>query len=483
MAKIKKPILYSPAGNIKKAEAAIYYGADGIYLGLDKFGLRKTDNIDFEELRSFINKCNNEKVRVDITLNAFLSDFEIEDFNNYLKTVLSLNVDSIIISDPGVIIIYEELIKNLKEKNLIDKVPSLTLSTQANTSNFYSMKFWNQQGISRIVAARELSLKELYQINKKKFQENFNFEIEVFIHGAMCVSISGRCLLSLYMTNKKFSKKGSDYPRDANRGQCVHPCRFAYIVEQSRENEYFPIEEDGRFSYILSSKDLCLFPYIPLLMFANLDALKIEGRMKSAFYTSSITHAYRSAIEQAYKIFNNIEIEEDKLLIYFDNPELFLNDYPNWSEFVKNYSIFTELASHRLYTTGFYFKQEYPDFMMPPNENKLIQNYILLAESLRFEEIVKIDFLNKFVKNSNITKNQFVIFSKNSFSKNINSLFIFSKRGIEKINDINILDLSFNKIDSIYHSNYYIIELENYIIEKLNLKKEDIFFLYCIKEN
>ena len=207
MAKISKPTLYSPAGNIKKAFSSIYFGADGIYIGSNKYELRKSDVIAQEELKNLIEFCHKNNKKIDITLNAYLREFEIDDFIKHLKMIVSLNPDSIIISDPAVIILYEELKEQMTNKTNITQFPELILSTQANSSNFYSMKFWNKQGVRRIVAARELSLNEIYQIKKNQKEKGYSFEIEAFIHGAMCVSISGRCLLSLYMTNKKLSEK------------------------------------------------------------------------------------------------------------------------------------------------------------------------------------------------------------------------------------------------------------------------------------
>lgn len=483
MLNIVKPLLYSPAGDIQKAISALFFGADGIYIGLNKFGLRRSGKVNEIELKDLIDFCHKESKKIDITLNAYIRDDEIEDIRNYLEKIFELNPDSIIISDPAIIQICSEFFSDLyKSEKLNDnndlKIPYLTLSTQANTTNFYAMKFWNKNGIKRIVAARELSLFEIFQIKQRHEKENLSFELEVFIHGAMCISLSGRCLLSLYMTNKKLSNKGSDYLRDANRGECVHPCRFAYLVEQSRPNEYFPIEEDGKYTYILSSKDLCLIYYIPLFMYAGVNAFKIEGRMKSSFYTSTITYAYRLAIDKACQIFNDIEISHEDLINFFNNPSSFLHQFPEWKEFVDSISVYTDLASHRPYTTGFYFKMEHPDYMMPLYDNKIIQKYLIVAESILQSKFSEFNEKSDELKGIKLHENQFFIYAKNSVSLNGLTLYLFSIKGINIIQEYNIFDLFMNKTDLIKHSNYYILELKENFVSKISLSKDDIFFIY-----
>ncbi len=472
MSKIFKPTLYSPAGDIKKGLSALFYGADGVYIGLDKFGLRKTQEIDFNELKEFINIAHQNDKKVDITLNAYLKNDEIEELKNYLEKIISLKPDSIIFSDPSVILIYFDLIEKLSKSLKLEFLPILTLSTQSNTTNFYSMKFWAKQGVKRIVSARELTLLEIYQIKKEEKKQKLDFELEVFVHGAMCVSLSGRCLLSLYMTNKKFSKKVSEHQRDANRGECVHPCRFAYLVEQSRKDEYFPIEEDGRYSYILSSKDLCLLYYIPLFLFSSVDAFKIEGRMKSSLYTSSITFAYRKAIDKAYEIFKDIEVEEKDLIRYLENPSSFLYDFSDWKNFVDKINIYTDLASHRPYTTGFYFFQEHPDYMMPLDNSQLIQPYLIVAE-----------YIGNSLGKERLKPNQFVIFAKNSIKIEDSLFFLFCKNGIFSLKNFKILDLTQNPITLIQHSKNYIIEFEENLLSLTDLSKDQIFFIFCENKN
>lgn len=497
MNKIFKPILYSPAGDINKGLSAFFFGADGVYIGLDKFGLRKNAKVDLEELKEFIDIAHKDGKKVDITLNAYLKNDEIQEVKEYIAKVIFLKPDSIIFSDPAVLLVYKELIENMPNSSKIEFLPTLTLSTQSNTTNFYSMKFWAHQGVKRIVAARELTLLEVYLAKKQAKEEKLNFELETFIHGAMCVSLSGRCLLSLYMTNKKFSKKGSEYQRDANRGECVHPCRFAYLVEQSRENEYFPIEEDGRYSYILSSKDLCLLYYIPLFIFCSIDAFKIEGRMKSSFYTSSITFAYRNAIDKAYEIFSDFEIKEKDLIKYLQNPSSFLYDFNQWKNFVDDINIYTDLASHRPYTTGFYFSQEHPDYMMPLYESKLIQPYSIVAEYIgnklkkakrrkgiknasktNLQENIE-NQISENIEENRLKPNQFIIFSKNSVKIEDSTFFLFCKKGIFDLKNFKIFDLNQNSISLIQHSKNYILELEDDILFLTELSKDQIFFIFC----
>ncbi len=468
MIKYIKPILYAPAGNISKAKSALLFGADAIYIGNSRFSLRKSEEIEEEKLIDLIEYCHKNNKKVDITLNSFLNDSEIKQFDENLEKTILCKPDSIIIADPAVILLFENLKNKLKDKIDIKDFPSLTLSTQANTTNFYSIKFWNKQGVKRVVGARELSLSEIYNIKKQIIDDNLDVKIEVFVHGAMCVSISGRCLLSLYMTTKKLSKKGSESARNANKGECVHPCRFAYLIEKSRENEFFPIEEDGRYSYILSSKDLCLLKYVPLFIYAGVDAFKIEGRMKSSFYTASITYAYRLAIDKAYELFKDIELKEEKLIEFFNDPQLFLKDFPQWNDFANNLSIFTELASHRPYTTGFYFEMENPDYMA--YEGKLIQNYLFIGESYS-------DFIDKLKTNETELKdNQFLFLAKNSFKLYEKDIFIFTTDGIKKVENYSIYNLEFSRVSSLQHSNFYIIEFtkNKYLQKSLN----QIFFLF-----
>ncbi|MBV7271902.1 U32 family peptidase [Clostridiaceae bacterium UIB06] len=305
---MKKPELLAPAGNLEKLKTAINFGADAVYLGGSKLNLRAfADNFTDEELKEGVEYAHARGKKVFVTLNVFPHNDDIIGLEEYLKHLYNINVDAIIVSDPGIIMTAREVVPKLE----------LHLSTQANNVNWRSAIFWHKQGIKRVVLARELSLEEIKEI-KRNIPDSC--EIEAFVHGSMCMSYSGRCVISNYMTG-----------RDANRGQCAQPCRYKYhLVEEKRPGEYFPIMEDERGTYILNSKDLCMIEYIPELVQSGIDSFKIEGRMKSSYYVASIVKSYRQAIDA-----------------YFENPE----GYVFKKEWLEN----LEKASHRVYFTGFYF--------------------------------------------------------------------------------------------------------------------------------
>ncbi|MFQ8603080.1 MAG: peptidase U32 family protein [Anaerovoracaceae bacterium] len=315
---MRKLELLAPAGDLEKLKIAVDYGADAVYFGGEMFSLRAgAGNLTIKEIEQGVEYAHKKNVRCHMTLNIFAHNEDIEPLENYLKSIRHIPVDAFIVSDPGVI----ELIK----KYIPDA--ELHLSTQANMTNYVTANFWRSQGVKRLVLARELTLKEIKQV-----RENIpdDMELESFVHGAMCISYSGRCLLSNFMID-----------RDANRGQCAHPCRWKYkLVEEQRPGEYYPVEEDSRGTYILNSKDLCMLKYIPDIIDAGVSSAKIEGRMKSVFYVATVVSAYRKAIDSYYDDPDNYEF----------NPEWF-------DEMMK--------ASHREFTTGFYFDK-------PTNED---QNY------------------------------------------------------------------------------------------------------------
>ena len=305
---MNKPELLAPAGNLEKLKTAIDFGADAVYLGGNKLSLRAfADNFSSEDLLEGLNYCHDRGKKVYVTVNVIPHNDDLIGLEEYLSELYTLGVDAIIVSDPGIISIAKEIVPNLE----------LHLSTQANTVNWKSAEFWHKQGIKRIVLAREMSLKEIKDIRSKL---NSNCEIEAFVHGAMCMSYSGRCVLSNYMTG-----------RDSNRGQCAQPCRYKYyLMEEKRPGEYFPIIEDDKGTYILNSKDLCMIEHIPELIKSGIDSFKIEGRMKSSYYVASIVKAYRMAIDE-----------------YFENPEGYVFKEKWLNTLLK--------ASHRKYFTGFYF--------------------------------------------------------------------------------------------------------------------------------
>lgn len=308
---MKKPELLAPAGNLEKLMTAIDFGADAVYLGGSKLNLRAfANNFNLDQLKEGIEYAHTRGKRVYVTLNVFPHNEDLNGLEEYLTELYNLGVDAIIVSDPGIIMTAREVVPNLE----------LHLSTQANNVNWKAAQFWYKQGVKRIVLARELSIEEVSE-TKRRISEDM--EIEAFVHGAMCMSYSGRCLLSNYIVG-----------RDSNRGQCAQPCRYKYyLMEEKRPGEFYPIIEDDRGTYIMNSKDLCMIQHIPELVQAGVDSFKIEGRMKSVFYVASVTKAYREAIDT-----------------YFESPENF-KFKDRWLDYLMK-------PSHRKYFTGFYFHEE-----------------------------------------------------------------------------------------------------------------------------
>lgn len=305
---MKKPELLAPAGNMEKLETAIEYGADACYLAGKFFGLRAgAGNFTLDDMKKALAFAHEKGKKIYVTVNIIPHNEDLEGLPEYLSQLQKIGVDGLIIADPGVI--------RLAKLHAPD-IP-LHLSTQANNTNWSSALFWQEQGIKRIVMARELSLKDISTISDK-----VNVEIEAFVHGAMCISYSGRCLMSNYMVD-----------RDSNRGECAHPCRWQYyLVEEKRPGEYYPVQEDDRGTYIFNSKDMCLIEHIPELVRAGINTFKIEGRMKSVHYVATVVKAYREAIDT-----------------YFEDPENFKANSLWLEELTK--------VSHRDYFTGFYFKE------------------------------------------------------------------------------------------------------------------------------
>ena len=310
--------LLAPAGDLEKLKIAVDYGADAVYFGGELFSLRAgAGNLTVEEIKEGVAYAHAHGVKCHMAMNIFAHNEDIEPLQAYLKEIREIPIDAFIVSDPGVISTIQETIPGAE----------LHLSTQANMTNYATADFWYRQGIKRLVLARELTLAEIRQIRDRIPTD---MELEAFAHGAMCISYSGRCLLSNFMID-----------RDANRGQCAHPCRWKYqLVEEQRPGEYFPVEEDTRGTYILNSKDLCMLEYIPQLAEAGISSLKIEGRMKSVFYVATVISAYRRALDA-----------------YDQDPDGYQFDPAWFAEMQK--------ASHREFTTGFYFDK-------PSNED---QNY------------------------------------------------------------------------------------------------------------
>ncbi len=300
--------LLAPAGDLEKLQTAVRYGADAVYFGGEMFSLRAgAGNFSVSEIGEAMDFLHKNGVRGYLTLNIYPHNEDIEPLRKYIDAIRDIPIDAFIVSDPGVMQLLREYIPDVE----------IHLSTQANTTSYLSANFWVSQGVKRIVAAREMSLQEL-AVMRTHLPDHV--EIEAFVHGAMCISYSGRCLLSNFMAG-----------RDANRGQCTHPCRWKYrLVEEKRPGEYYPIEEDARGSYIMNSRDMCMLDSLPDMIRAGVTSLKIEGRMKSAYYVATVISAYRKALDR-----------------YLEDPDSYEYD-PAW---------FDELckASHREFTHGFFY--------------------------------------------------------------------------------------------------------------------------------
>ncbi len=303
---MKRPELLAPAGDLEKLKMAVLYGADAVFLAGKDFGLRAyAGNFTRQEMEEGIGFAAAHGAKVYVTVNIFPHNEDLALLPAYLESLAEIGVDAIIAADPGVVDLALKHVPTLP----------LHLSTQANTTNYASARFWFAQGVKRIVLARELSQAEIKEIRQKT-----SGELEIFVHGAMCISYSGRCLLSNYMAG-----------RDANRGECAQPCRWGYaLVEEKRPGQYFPIEEDQRGTYVFNSFDLSLLEHIPEAAALELDSLKIEGRMKSVNYVATIVKAYKAA-----------------LTAYYENPADYNFD-PAWAREVAK-------VSHRDYASGFFF--------------------------------------------------------------------------------------------------------------------------------
>jgi putative protease len=303
-----RPELLAPAGNMEKLETAVHYGADAVYLGGHSFGLRNlADNFSRDEMARALDYCHGRGVKVYLTVNSYPHNDLLGRLEQYLGEIAPLPFDAYIVADPGVIDLVRE----------VSPGRELHLSTQANTINWRSAMFWKKQGIGRVNLARETTLDAIAETVRRSAMD-----VEVFVHGAMCISYSGRCLLSSAMAG-----------RDANQGECAHPCRWNYrLVEERRPNEYFPVLEDENGTFIFNSRDLCLLEHLPALVSSGAASLKIEGRMKGINYVASVLRVYRQALDE-----------------YFADPDSYVCR-PEWLE---------ELAklSHRGYTTGFLFGQ------------------------------------------------------------------------------------------------------------------------------
>lgn len=345
--------LLVPAGSLELLKTAIDYGADAVYIGGEAFGLRaKAKNFTIEDMAEGIKYAHERNKKVFVTANVLAHNNQLEGAKEYFEQLKAISPDALIISDPGIFTIAKQVLEGSDIE--------LHISTQANNTNYGTYNFWHSLGASRVVTARELSLEEIKCIREQIPEE---MEIETFIHGAMCMAYSGRCLLSNYFTG-----------RDANQGACTHPCRWKYsVVEEKRPGEYMPVYEDENGTYIFNSKDLCMIEYIPELIEAGIDSFKIEGRMKTALYVATVARTYRKAIDDYLK--------DEK--IYRANMEWYK------SEIGK--------CTYREFTTGFFFGKADETTQIYDN-NTYVQNYIYLGTVLEKKDgLAKIEQKNKFL--------------------------------------------------------------------------------------
>ena len=346
----RHPELLIPASSLEVLKTAVMFGADAVYIGGEAFGLRaKAKNFSMEDMKDGVRFAHDHGARVHVTVNILAHNDDLEGAAEYLKELKEIGPDALIIADPAIFMLAKEICPEIERH----------VSTQANNTNYGTFNFWWNLGAKRVVTARELSLKEIKEIRAHIPEE---MEIESFIHGAMCISYSGRCLLSNFFTG-----------RDANRGACTHPCRWKYaVVEETRPGEYLPVYENERGTYIFNSKDLCMIEHIPELVEAGIDSLKIEGRMKTALYVATVARTYRKAIDD-----------------YFADPELYEKNM-DW------YKAEISKCTYRQFTTGFYFGKPDENTQIYDN-NTYVNEYIYLGivEAVK-DSLCRIEQRNKF---------------------------------------------------------------------------------------
>ncbi|MBW7898084.1 putative protease YhbU precursor [Candidatus Brocadiaceae bacterium B188] len=351
----KKPELVAPAGDLEKLRIAIEFGADAVYIGGEGFNLRMgAPSLTLQEIREATDWVHKRGKKIYIALNIYARNYHISGIRSYLARLAEIPVDAVIVSDPGILLAVREIAPHIP----------VHLSTQANTTNTKSAEFWYRQGVKRIVLARELTLGEIHEITNDS-----QIETEVFVHGAMCMSYSGRCLLSGFMAN-----------RHANLGDCSHSCRWNYVLkEEKRPNESYPIAEDESGTFILSSKDLCMIQYVPELFHAGITAWKIEGRMKSPYYVAAVTRVYREALDR-----------------YFTEPRKYVYDQRWLSELEK--------ISHREYGTGFFFgNQGYNSQTTHPGSVYLKEyDYLGTVHNVLSDDVAEVMVKNRIVGNTSI---------------------------------------------------------------------------------
>ncbi len=339
--------LLAPAGSMEKLITAIHFGANAVYLAGKRYGLRAyADNFDDDEIKQAVAYAHERNVKVYVTLNIFAKNADFGDLADYLRVLEKANVDAVLISDVGVF----DFVRN--NSNL-----KIHISTQANTTNKHAVKFWHELGAERVVLAREVPLTEINEI------AGFcpDVQLETFVHGAMCISMSGRCLMSNYLSN-----------RDANRGECVQACRWQWQVREVGREDYMPVCEDERGTYIFNSKDMNMLAHLPQVLNAGVVSLKVEGRMKSAFYVATVINAYRRALNAIAQ-----DAFDDSLIAEL-NAEL-------------------DKASHREYTTGFYFDEEQSRQYYPSSKATETYKFVAVVKKVNADGTITIEQRNKFV--------------------------------------------------------------------------------------
>ena len=343
--------LLIPASSLEVLKIAVIYGADAVYIGGEVFGLRaKAKNFSMEDMAEGIQFAHEHGVKVYVTANILAHNGDLEGVREYFTQLKKIKPDALIISDPGIYTIAKEICPEIERH----------ISTQANNTNYGTYQFWWNQGAKRVVTARELSLNEIAEIRKNIPDE---MEIETFVHGAMCISYSGRCLLSNYFTG-----------RDANQGACTHPCRWKYaVVEETRPGEYLPVYENERGTYIFNSKDLCMIEHIPELIEAGIDSFKIEGRMKTALYVATVARTYRKAIDD-----------------YLTSPEKYKENMDWYLEQISN-------CTYRQFTTGFFFGKPSEESQIYDNNTYIKEyTYLGIVGERNEEGLYRIEQRNKF---------------------------------------------------------------------------------------
>ena len=340
-----------PAGSLDVLKTAVIFGADAVYIGGEAFGLRaKAKNFSKEDMQEGIRFAHENGVKVYVTANILAHNRDLEGARTYFGELREIGPDALLISDPGMFSIARQVWPEAE----------IHISTQANNTNYMTYRFWWEQGAKRVVSARGLSLEEIREIRENIPEE---MEIESFVHGAMCISYSGRCLLSNYFTG-----------RDANQGECTHPCRWKYaVMEESRPGEYLPVYENERGTFIFNSRDLCMIEHIPELMEAGIDSFKIEGRMKTALYVATVARTYRKAIDD-----------------YLRSEEEYRNNLPWYRDEIAK-------CTYRQFTTGFYFGKPSEQAQIYDN-NTYVSEYIYLGivGAVREDGLARIEQRNKF---------------------------------------------------------------------------------------